>query len=296
MRPRQLSFAQILQWIKDFHKRTRRWPTIDSGAIFGTPGETWRKVDNALRLGLRGLPGGSSLARLLEEEYGVPNLPSRAQLTVAKILIWADAFHRQHGRWPTTESGVIADAPHEKWRGIDTALRDGYRGLPGGSSLAQLLAQRRRARNIQALPRLTHRQVLIWADMHYRRTGAWPTSASGAIPFALGERWSVIESSLRSGRRGLPGGDTLRRLLARERGVRNPKSPPSLSVEQILRWADAYRQRTGKWPTSKSGPIPEAEGETWSMINSALKQSSRDLPVKTSLFRLLREMRRTTRR
>src|SRR5262249_20324039 len=164
MRPGQLYFAQILQWIRDFHKRSGHWPTVASGAISGRPGETWRKVDSALRLGLRGLPGGSSLARLLEEEYGVPNLRSRAQLTVAEILTWADAFHRRHGRWPTSESGVIAEAPHEKWRGIDNALRDGYRGLPGGSSLAQLLAQRRRARNIKGLVRLTHRQILIWAD------------------------------------------------------------------------------------------------------------------------------------
>jgi hypothetical protein len=296
MRPRRLYFAQILQWTRDFHKRTRRWPTVASGAISGAPGETWRKVDNALRLGLRGLPGGSSLARLLEEEYGVPHLQSRAELTVAKILIWADAFHRQHRRWPTSEAGVIADAPQEKWRGIDSALREGYRGLPGGSSLAQLLAQRRRARNIQASPRLTYRQILIWADMHHRRTGAWPTTASGAIPFALGETWSAINSSLKSGRRGLPGGDTLVRLLARERGVRNPSSPPSLSVEQILGWADAYYQRAGRWPTRKSGPIPEAEGETWSMINSALLHGRRDLPVRMSLFGLLRKMRWTTAR
>jgi hypothetical protein len=223
MRPSRLYFRQILQWIRDFQKRTKRWPTLDSGPISGTPGETWRRVDSALRLGLRGLPGGSSLPRLLEEEYGVPNLQSRARLTVADILKWADAFHREHQRWPTTESGVVAEAPQEKWRGIDNAIRYGYRGLPGGSSLAQLLARRRGVRNIQALPRLTYRQILIWADMYHRRTGTWPTSQSGAIPFALGETWSGINSALRAGRRGFAGGDTLKRLLARERGVPPPE-------------------------------------------------------------------------
>jgi hypothetical protein len=64
-----------------------------------------------------------------------------------------------------------------------------------------------------------------------------------------------------------------------------------LSVEQILRWADAYHQRTGQWPTEESGPVSEREGETWSMINSALLGGKRGLPVTTSLFRLLR-MRR----
>jgi hypothetical protein len=296
MRPSRLYFRQILRWIRDFQKRTKQWPNSESGPISGTPGENWRKVDNALRLGLRGLPGGSSLARLLEEEYGVPNLKSRAQLTVAKILTWADAFHRQHRRWPTTQSGVLADAPQEKWRGIDNALRYGLRGLAGDSSLAQLLAQRRGVPNIGARPRLTYRQVLIWADLHHRQAGRWPTSESGPIPFAPGETWSGINASLHMGRRGLRGGDTLKRLLARERGVRHPSSPPPLSMEQILRWADAYHQRTGRWPRAASGPIQEAEGETWSMINRALQEGRRGLRGKTSLFGLLREKRAATRR
>jgi hypothetical protein len=69
-----------------------------------------------------------------------------------------------------------------------------------------------------------------------------------------------------------------------------------LNVKQILRWADAYRERIGQWPTRESGPIPEAEGETWSMINSALVQGRRGLTLKTSLFRLLREVRAIPRR
>src|SRR5438552_17115026 len=123
MRPRQLSFAQILQWIKDFHKRTRRWPTIDSGAIFGTPGETWRRVDSALRLGLRGLPGGSSLARLLAEQRGVRNLSCLSQLTTKQILAWLDEHHRRTGAWPTSESGPISGTAGETWKAIDHALR-----------------------------------------------------------------------------------------------------------------------------------------------------------------------------
>jgi hypothetical protein len=92
------------------------------------------------------------------------------------------------------------------------------------------------------------------------------------------------------GRRGFPGGDSLKRLLVRERGVRHPRSLPPLSVEQILRWADAYRRRTGQWPSRASGPIPEAEGETWSKINLALFKGRRGLRGKTSLFRLLLKM------
>src|SRR2546430_4748973 len=38
---------------------------------------------------------------------------------------------------------------------------------------------------------------------------------------------------------------------------------PSLTVEQILTWADAHYQRQGRWPACKAGPVQEASGETW---------------------------------
>jgi hypothetical protein len=65
----------------------------------------------------------------------------RPKLTVEVILRWADAHHRWTGEWPGTASGPIAGAAGETWDGIDLALRRGNRGLPGGSSLALLLAQ-----------------------------------------------------------------------------------------------------------------------------------------------------------
>ena len=36
-----------------------------AGVIPGTPGFTWRSIDNALRLGRKRMPGGSSLVQLL---------------------------------------------------------------------------------------------------------------------------------------------------------------------------------------------------------------------------------------
>jgi hypothetical protein len=68
-------------------------------------------------------------------------------------------------------------------------------------------------------PRLTLVQVLAWADDHYRRTNSWPNAASGPVVGVAGETWAALNVALRLGHRGLPGGDTLARLLARERGV-----------------------------------------------------------------------------
>ena len=64
-------------------------------------------------------------------------------LTVAQILAWADSHRAAHGRWPRTHSGEVGSAPRETWLAVDDALRVGCRGLPGGSSLARLLAESR---------------------------------------------------------------------------------------------------------------------------------------------------------
>src|SRR5262249_1251082 len=64
-RPPGLSEERILAWAEAHQARTENWPTVVSGAIDEAPGETWREVDRAMRFGLRGLPGYSSLARLV---------------------------------------------------------------------------------------------------------------------------------------------------------------------------------------------------------------------------------------
>jgi hypothetical protein len=282
------TISQVLAYADAFHERTGRWPNLYSGAVWGCRGENWRKIDSALRLGLRGLPGGSSLARLLAEQRGVRNSTCLPRLGIQQILSYADAYRDRTGEWPKEISGTIPEAPGETWHAVDRALRAGVRGFAGGSSLARLLAGHRKVRNIQALPRLTVKQILAWVDAHYKRTGTWPTTDSGPIPRAPGETWSGVNAALHAGRRGFPGGSSLARLLARNRGVRNPKAPPPLTLDKILRWAREHYRRTGDWPSWNSGPIPQAPGETWAMVNRALRKGQRGLQEYCSLFRLLR--------
>jgi hypothetical protein len=68
---------------------------------------------------------------------------SRKPLTVEQILAWADAHHARTGRRPHAKSGPVEGAPGEVWDHINAALYDGYRGLPGGDSLARLLNRHR---------------------------------------------------------------------------------------------------------------------------------------------------------
>src|SRR6266481_5324182 len=137
-----LYISHLLAWADVHYKRTGAWPNLNSGRIGGSADDTWRRIDSALRYGLRGLPGGSSLARLLAEQRGVRNQGRLPPLTHKQILGWADAHHERTGVWPNAECGAIPEAPGETWRAVDQALRVPGRGLPGHSSLAQLLARR----------------------------------------------------------------------------------------------------------------------------------------------------------
>jgi hypothetical protein len=128
-------------------------------------------VGMALSHGQRGLPGGTSLAFLLAEKRGVRNAYTKPNFTVEEILGWADAFFHRIGHWPHIDSGQIAEASDESWQAVDQALKNGFRGLPGGASLAKLLASERGVRNRAHKPRLTRQQILVWADAHYRSTG-----------------------------------------------------------------------------------------------------------------------------
>ena len=205
--------------------------------------------------------------------------PKRPPLRIEKILAWADDLFASHGRWPNVNSGFIPGTIDDTWARIDDSLLKGYRGLPKKPrlSLARLLAKRRGVRNSEYPPWLTTGQIVNWAKSHRKRTGRWPTINSGPIQDAPGETWLAIDMALRKGRRGLPGGSSLVRLLARRCGVRNPQQAPRLTPVIILRWADAYYRLHRRRPTRNSGPIADARGETWMAVHRALASGRRGL-------------------
>lgn len=221
MRKPILHISQLLAWADAHRKRTGQWPRIDSGRVVESPDETWQNIDQALRAGLRGFPpdSGLSLARLLAEHRGVRNRKGLPPYTLKQILAWADAHRRRTGKWPPVTSGPIPEAPGETWAAVGTALRNGQRGMPGGSSLPELLSKHRRVRNRMALPRHTIKRILEWADAHRKRTGVWPTAYSGPVRGAPGETWNGIDIALKAGTRGLKGGSSLAKLLMKYRGM-----------------------------------------------------------------------------
>jgi hypothetical protein len=281
------SEEKILAWADHEFRERRKWPRCTDGVVAADHSETWHNVDAALRMGFRGLPGGSSLPSLLAEKRGVPNIGDLPRMYEDQIVGLAKAFFERHSRWPTVNDGVVEGYADETWYSVNKALYQGLRGLPGKDSLARLLARHFGVRNRKDLPRLTIKQILVWADAHRARSGKWPVVAAGPILHAPGETWLGVDAALREGIRGLKGGTSLTRVLTKNRGARNKAEAPPLSLALVLAWADAHHRRTGQWPTQYSGAVADARGETWSAIQTALQKGGRGFPGEFSIRKLL---------
>lgn len=212
------------------------------------------------------------------------NLAARPRLTQKQILSWADAYRARTGVWPRANDEPVAESAGDTWHTIQQALNHGLRGLRAGNSLFKVLARHRRVTRHVRRPPLTEQQILVWADAFHRRTQKWPRNHSGMIPETRGESWRKIDKALRCGERGLPGGNTLAKLIARHRGLRYHLALPPLTDEKILRWARAYRRRRGRWPNRDSGPIPNSNGETWGGVGRSLRLGRRGLKRRISLL------------
>lgn len=288
-----LRVSQVLGWARAHFDRFGTWPQRYSGSVADAPQENWSGIDVALRLGLRGLGGGSSLACLLSERFGVRNIKRLRPLSETQILRWAKAHRRRTGQWPNQSSGKILEAPGETWSDVLSALHRGGRGLPGGSSLVKLTGARpsspSRSRSRPA--RLSIPRIMAWADAFHARTGKWPNVRSGPIDEAPGENWRSVNEALCRGYKGLPGGSSLAQLLVQKRGVRSPGHLPPLTIPQIRDWARAHHLRHGRWPTASSGAIVEAPGEMWVNVETALRHGLRGLGGGTSLARVFKDLR-----
>jgi hypothetical protein len=177
---RLLTYEQILAWADAHHAAFGAWPHVGSGKVQGGNGQSWRALDNHLRRGSRGLPGGLSLARLLAAHRDIPKRQTKPSHAIDQILLWADAHHAAHGRWPNQRSGPVDSMRGETWSAIDLALVHGIRGLPGGTTLAQLLCTHRGVVIRRPAGPLSAAQILDWAARPPRRllTGSPADQAS----------------------------------------------------------------------------------------------------------------------
>lgn len=285
-KPEDLTVEQILRWCDEYFEEKGKYPDVKSGQI-GETNETWCGINYALERKNRGLTNENSLAKLLQKERGIKNKKNLPKLTIEKILQWVDEFCEKHGKYPNRHSGEI-EGVDESWSGIESALRMECRGLSGYYSLPKLLEKERGYRNLSNLQKLTEEQILQWIDEYYEDNQEYPKHTSGKIK-GIDETWASIQASLQRGLRGLLGGSSIRQLLEKERGIRNPGNPQPLTEEQILQWCDIFSEKNnGKYPSENSGDI-ENTSENWEAISNALRQGHRNLPGNSSLHKFLKK-------
>lgn len=285
----------IIKSCDEHYKLTGKWPHARTkGSVPGLPDETWSSIDESIRGGLRGSinKGELSLARLLEKIRNKVNNLNKPKLTDRLILSASDEYHKLTGNWPSANNkDSVPRLPDETWRKINEALTKGFRGLPGGSSLSNLLEEHGRKLNQKNLPRLTEKKIIRASYLYHKSTGKWPTERTkGPVPGMPNETWTGISIALYSGYRGFAGGNSLAKLLEKNFGRTNHLNRPKLTLKSILIACRKYHSTTGTWPHKRiKDSVPGLPNETWMSINSALAGGWRGLPGGSSLPKLIRK-------
>jgi hypothetical protein len=75
-----LTVEQVLAWAEAHKARTGGWPKQRSGGVPEAAGLTWHYIDDVLRRGHLGLPGGDSLARDPAPPFHRPWTPEEDEL------------------------------------------------------------------------------------------------------------------------------------------------------------------------------------------------------------------------
>lgn len=119
-------------------------------------------------------------------------------------------YFMEHKQWPTAHSGNATPyfGFRVTWAAVQSALYNGFHGLPGGSSLAKF----RYANGLDSpKPPLTPELILEAVNKFRKVHGKNPSYIRGnATPyFGFPETWAAINAALFVGGRGMPGGSSL---------------------------------------------------------------------------------------
>jgi hypothetical protein len=261
-----LSEDLIVKAMKNYHEDHDKYPVQLSGDASKYIGFkiNWNAINNCLKKGCRGLPGGSSLFKLRQEYFTGKESP----LTEDIIVKAMKEYHEDHDKYPSSESGDASKYLKFKitWSAIGACLRKGLRGLPGDSSLAQL----RKKYDIGVKPDLTEEQIIKAMRGYFEEHGRYPSLRGGCASKYIFEDilWSGIDASLRHGHRGLPGGSSLHKL-KNERSFKH-----SLAKEDIAMAMKAYHEDHNKYPSKESGDASKYFGFkiTWEAIDHLLRR------------------------
>ncbi len=241
----------------------------------------------------------------------------KSDLSVAQIREWVEVYRKGNdSKFPSRESGQVLNADGslagESWSGLHTLFNRAQKGCPsrglrgiGFKSLADFLDKtypdEREVRVRIEKPDLSIEQIKGWVDVYRAANNRkFPSGGSGEVLNAdgspTGENWSGLDALFQTAQRGAPARglrssgfvslpDFLDKTYPDERKVRVRIEKQDLSIEQIKRWVDVYREANdGKFPSQGSGEVLNADGsptgETWVGLNSLFNGAQEGQPAR----------------
>lgn len=221
--------------------------------------------------------------RKLREELGRPS-----HVTIEQVRDAMRDFRRRHGRWPRhTDAGEVPGIGGS-WASVAHALRRGFRGLPGGSSLFM--------ERDGVVPRQTlTMQAIKDAVMAFHKAhGSWPRHATRERS-PLGYCWAIVDRKLKKGLIDeAPKGSSLTAIVRECQGRSAPIRLTLKFVEELVR---TYHSTHGEWPrTTTVGDVPIIGGP-WKRLDVRLRLGLMGLPTHgpdgepLSLVRLVAQLR-----
>lgn len=87
----RLTKRQVFAWVQAHFHLTGDWSSRYPRGLPDAPGETWQNLDAAFRVVFHGLPGGSSLARLLSVVgcVAVRSSPFDVSMLLRSFALWS---------------------------------------------------------------------------------------------------------------------------------------------------------------------------------------------------------------
>jgi hypothetical protein len=202
-----------------------------------------------------------------------------APLTEELILEAIEVFRAENeGRFPTQRTAGFPTAVAPSWALVNEALSKGHRGLPGGSSLADLI-RRAFPEDRREKADLDERVIRGWLERWKAEHGEFPTRDAGEVPYAPGETWGAVDRALRDGLRELGGGSSLAKLVGQVSG----RTTRELTLELVETWVRAFVETNGRAPRKSDEHEGLPPGERWEAIDAALRRGTRRLPGGESL-------------
>jgi len=298
-----LTEEKIVNWIRLFHEKAGKWPNETDRIIWDRDAkdnewvivkdESWKSLAHAITRGRRGLAGlkGTTLGQL-KSKHGLKN--EARELTTEKLISWIKLFREKTGKWPSLEDTTVWDRAadgnwleieDESWQGINSALRQGHRGLAAckGSSLSKFRYSHDLHEN------LSEEQIVSWIELFYEKEARWPIQRDktvwdrekGEWYGVEGESWGMLDQLLRNGNRGLHAIKGFSLLTLRHKHGLDD----DLDAEEIRRWIRLFHEKEDRWPSMRDSTIWEkkngewivVEGESWRNISAAFRLGLRGL-------------------